>query len=295
MSTELYKSLENQKVLISGATGFIGASLLLQLLELGCDVTCVNSSNPLNEKYKNLKVTHVTYSNSIVSIEPAFRKGTFYAIFHLAGYQALDLNSETLNTTLNSNIMFGCHLLELARQYNTEHFLYAESFFQFDEQGSYLPRNIYAASKQAFSDMLLSYSINGMKCTSLVLFDVYGPLDSRDKLFQRLDQACDSQTELFLTPGMQMHYAIYITDVVSAFCHAATIYSGDAFNRFWVFGEGRTLKSTIELWCKIKEKSLSISWGAVSYFPNQVLKPFTGKKIPGWESQVSLSEGLKKI
>ncbi len=291
----MHKSLTNKKVLITGATGYIGGNLLSHLIELNCDITCVNSSKQPKENSNGFDIENVTYFDSIESLEPAFKKGKFYAIFHLAGFQALNLNSQTLNTTLNSNITFGCHILELSRQYDAEHFIYAESFFQFDQKGDYLPRNLYAASKQAFSDILLSYAINGLKSTSLVLFDVYGPYDSRNKLFNRLDQAFYSQERLLLTPGKQIHYAVYITDVITALCDAAIIQKNNSFDRFWIAGEGLTLKETVELWSKIKQKKLNISWGGVEYFPHQVLNPFIGEKIPGWNAKVKLLEGLKII
>ena len=295
MPASIFQSLPFKKVLITGATGYIGKSLLTKLLELKCDITCLNSSQPLEDDFKNFDVTHITYTGNIASIVPAFENGRFDYIFHLAGYQAKKLNAEELNTTLSSNIIFGSHLLEIARHYDAEHFIYAESFFQFDENGSYMPRNIYAASKQAFSDILLSYSLDGLKSTSLVMFDVYGPADSRDKLFNRLEKASKSSQELALTPGNQKHYAIYISDVVAAFCFAAEDQTTNSFNRYWVAGEGITLKQTIEQWCKIKQKALSIKWGGVDYFPNQVLQPFIGEKVPGWSAEVFLEEGLKKI
>ena len=295
MPNSHYKSLNNKKVLITGATGYIGSNLLLHLLGLDCEIICVNSPKKIKKNFKSPRVQHHTYDGSIQSIEHIFKQGKFYAIFHLAGYQALDLNSDTLNITLNSNILFVCHLLELSRQYDTEHFIYAESFFQFDEKGNYLPRNIYAASKQAFSDMLLSYSINGLKSTSLVLFDVYGPSDQRNKLFNRLDQAFQSKQELLLTPGEQIHYATFISDVISALCFAATLSKKNTFDRYWVCGEGYTLKKTIELWCRIKAKKLNISWGAIDYFPNQILNPYVGKKMPNWTTKIKLREGLRVI
>ena len=295
MPNSTYKSLTGKRVLITGSTGYVGRNLLLCLLELNCEIVCVNSPKKTNKIFKSPKIQNFNYDGSIQSIEHIFKHGRFFAIFHLAGYQALDLNSNTLNITLNSNILFGCHLLELSRQYDTEHFIYTESFFQFDEKGDYLPRNIYAASKQAFSDMLLSYSINGLKSTSLVLFDVYGPSDERDKLFNRLDNASKTQDELMLTPGEQIHYATFISDVISAICHVAVLKKENTFDRYWVYGEGFTLKRTIEIWSEIKAINLNISWGAIDYFPNQILNPYVGKKIPNWSAKIKLHEGLSII
>jgi len=295
MLNSVYKSLTNKKVLITGATGYIGSNLLLCLSELNCEIVCVNSPRKTKKILKSPKIQNFTYEGSIQSIEHIFKQGRFFAIFHLAGYQALDLNNDTINITLNSNILFGCHLLELSRKYDAEHFIYTESFFQFDEKGDYLPRNIYAASKQAFSDILLSYSINGLKSTSLVLFDVYGPSDKRNKLFNRLDNASKTKEELMLTPGEQIHYATFISDVISAICDAAILNKKNTFDRYWVYGEGFTLKKTIEIWSKIKAKKLNISWGGIDYFPNQILNPYVGKKLPNWSAKIKLDEGLSII
>ena len=37
------------KILLTGATGYIGSNLVSQLIRLNCDITCVNSSKQLKE------------------------------------------------------------------------------------------------------------------------------------------------------------------------------------------------------------------------------------------------------
>ena len=44
-----------------------------------------------------------------------------------------------------------------------------------------------------------------------------------------------------------------------------------------------------------KAKKLNISWGAIDYFPNQILNPYVGKKIPNWSAKIKLDEGLSII
>ena len=53
------------------------------------------------------------------------------------------------------------------------------------------------------------------------------------------------------------------------------------------------LKKVIDKWMISTQHKPRILWGELEYFPNQILKPHIGEKIPGWKIQIKLEEGLK--
>ena len=46
---------------------------------------------------------------------------------------------------------------------------------------------------------------------------------------------------------------------------------------------------------KIRGVHLNINWGAKAYSAGQIMKPFVGKTLPGWEPSIDFEAGLKKI
>ena len=298
MNNTNFEDLRGSKVLITGAFGFIGKHLLQKLIELECKIIAPLSQNS-SSKIDNAPTGNVTYPIYDGTYESLsfLENTTIDFIFHLASYQSSNEEITEIEKMIDSNINYGIHVLKLARKCDCKLFINTESYFQFDEEGSYWPRNIYSASKQAFTDILQVFNKDGLAVTSLVLFDVYGPDDQRDKIFSRLKNAYLKNKELSMTPGLQTHYCVHVSDVVSAFCLTTSIMKIKEIrlNRYWVVGKGETLKSVIEKWCSVFECYPKVLWGEIEYFPNQILTPFVGEKIPGWKAQITLEEGLKSI
>ena len=98
-----------------------------------------------------------------------------------------------------------------------------------------------------------------------------------------------------MTKGEQEHYCVHVIDVVNAYCQVVKNYSTNqsAFKRYWVAGKGLSLKKVIDKWMISTQHKPRILWGELEYFPNQILKPHIGEKIPGWKIQIKLEEGLK--
>lgn len=74
------------KVLVTGASGFIGSSLVDKLLELGFDVTAAIRSKTSKKYLKNqkLKFTELDYDN-VNSMRKIILENKYNIIFHLAG------------------------------------------------------------------------------------------------------------------------------------------------------------------------------------------------------------------
>ena len=187
---ENFRELTGTKVLITGSTGYIGSNLLRRLKDLDCKIFAPISELSF-EKISNTKtksIQYISYDGTYESLKELEDVDIDY-VFHLAAYQGDDKNEDDINQMIDSNFRFGFHVLQICKKVNPRLFINTDSYFQFDDKGKKWPRNIYSITKQAFSDILESSGTKNFKICSLVLFDVYGPKDPRNKIFTRLEKA----------------------------------------------------------------------------------------------------------
>ena len=83
---------------------------------------------------------------------------------------------------------------------------------------AYRPLNLYAATKQAFSDLMAYYTDAGLlRAVTLVLSDTYGPDDHRPKVLNLIRDAALKGETIALSDGEQDYDVVHIDDVVRAF------------------------------------------------------------------------------
>jgi nucleoside-diphosphate-sugar epimerase len=161
--------------------------------------------------------------------------------------------------------------------------------------------SLYAATKQAFEDILAFYTdATPLRVISLHLFDTYGPDDPRPKLIQLLLKAARGGPGLSMPEGKQLLDFVHVDDVVNAFLLAAArLERGDgAPNETFAVsaGERLSLRDLVALVERLVGHSLPVEFGARPYRAREVMQPWTrGEPIPGWAPQTSLESGLRRL
>ncbi len=278
---------------ISGISGYTGSHLAQSLVKQGWNVIgLVRETSRLPAHLNNIP-THI-YKGDVASLVPAFAQAD--VVFHLAAH----LNAkpgEEHQKMLDANITFGVHMLDAMLQGPCRNFINTGTFWQQAENAGYQPMNFYAATKQAFSDILSWYAAgHGVKAVTLQMYDIYGPNDSRPKIFTQLKNA--GSGELPMSGGEQKLFPVFIDDVVQAYVAAhKNIASGHAV--YSVAGEAFTLRSMVGAWVKAAlDRGLQtpkLAWGKLPYRDGQIMNPFKGKVLPGWQPKVSLHEGISRL
>ena len=136
-----------------------------------------------------------------------------------------------------------------------------------------------------------------IRATTLILYDTFGGEDTRDKLWHRLTTAGPG-TSFRLSPGNQTIHLVHIDDVVRAFLLAAELLqvSADSEPMYTVHSsEPRALRSLVEELDSKAALDLDLQWGALPYWEGQVLEPWVGKPLPGWESKISVPDALVQL
>ena len=281
---------QGQRVLVSGATGFIGSELAESLVQHGAHVTAITRSKPINGAIDWIQVTETEQfpNDQIEKCRPE-------TIFHLATRFQAAHNPSDINALIRSNVEFGVQLLESSKNLEAR-FINVSSSWQHYEGKQYSPVSLYAATKQAFADIALYYSETGLDLRDLAIYDTYGPTDKRNKLIRLLLLAASTGTPIDMGEGNQLINLLYITDVVHAIMQIAegSIEHNDAPHAFVARAEKSTsireLVQTIE---RVTGRPINARWGARPERPREMLTDWQfGQALPHWKPQVTLEDGL---
>lgn len=290
------------KALVSGATGFVGRHLVRHLISKGwlVDILVRPSSN-LKCLGEDLSYGVYVYDGGLDSVHAAIAKGTPDVVFHLATHFVAEHSSSDIDSMLEGNIRFGVQLLQAMSEGGVRTFVNTGTSWQNFNDRSYRPVNLYAATKQAFEDLLAYYTdACGFRAVTLRLFDTYGPDDPRRKLFSALRNIAYTNTPLRMSPGEQKIDLVYIDDVVCACEIAARTAQKMDESGHQIFAVSsanlQSLKSVVETYESVIGKSLNISWGGRDYREREVMEPWGyGTPLVGWVPRVSLEEGIRKM
>jgi len=191
-----------QRVLVTGAAGFIGMHTARALLDAGAAVTGVDDFDPYYDvTLKQARVATLAghprfHFERLDLAEPdataaLFRDGAFDGVVHLAAQPGVRHSLIAPDKYLRNNVVAFGHVLEGCRHHAVKHLVYASSSSVYganhtlpfsEDQRVDLPVSLYAATKAADELMAHSYShLFRLPTTGLRFFTVYGPWGRPDQ------------------------------------------------------------------------------------------------------------------
>jgi nucleoside-diphosphate-sugar epimerase len=295
--------MKQRIALVTGGTGFTGSNLIRRLTSNGWRVHVIVRSNsnlsPLDSLSKQLHIhSHDGSTSGMIEILNIAKPDV---VFHLASLVLTQHKPIDLLSLLQSNIIFATQLAEAMAESNTHNLINTGTFWQHYENKDYSPTSLYAATKQAYEDILQYYvEAKNFKVITLTLFDSYGPGDPRQKLFKLLKDATKSRQTLLMSPGEQLMDLVHIDDVVEAYVIAANLLlecKVASHERYSVSsGKPVKLKELVCIYEKVANTTIPIQWGGRSYRDREVMIPWSrGIPLPDWKPNISLFEGIKTV
>ena len=282
-------------ILVTGATGFIGTNLTRELRKQH-NLFVLGQFEGDPEK---LGLPGITMTDDIQQLAGYIKDNNIEGVIHLASLYLTVHTPEQVKDLVSSNVYFGTAVLEAASLAGcVKWFLNTGSIWQnYNSKGTeYNPVNLYAASKQAFIDMAKYYSdVFGIRFCTLKLCDTYGPNDTRKKLFKLFKDYSESGDVLKMSPGEQKLDLIYITDIIAGFSRLVELLANDGeLADEYVLTSGRQipLKDLAQLFCDVSGRNLNIEWGGRPYRDREVMVPWKGTPVPGWQAVVGIREGI---
>ncbi len=293
-------------VLLTGGTGYLGARVARRLLADGFAVTLLaRAASSLTE----LERIGIANRVAVARLSPDWREiratvaaSRPVAAVHLAAKTTDGDSAEELRRFLEANVTLPTLLLGALRDAGARAFVNTGTGGQTSaptrRPDGYAPYNFYAATKQAFEDLLESFCVTGMAASTLRLFDTYGPGDTRGKVVELLARAVLGGTKLEMSPGMQVIDLVHADDVAAAFSVALgrLLAGGRGHAVHGVSGTRLDLRTLASRLSVLARRPSAIHWGGLAYRPREVMLPWTGfAPLPGWRPQVPLDDGLREV
>lgn len=292
--------VQRQCALVTGATGFIGSHLVEHLRAAGWEVhMLVRPSAAQSGNFPKGVQCH-SYGGKMVDVVEAFERAKPNVVFHLASLFLVQHTPAQVASMIEANLLLGTHLLQGMSDTGVKLLVNTGTSWQHFHTDTYRPVNLYAATKQAFEDILAYYAdADGIRAITLLLFDSYGPGDTRKKILRILIDCLETNEELQLSPGHQILDLAHVDDLCDAFLYAAKLLSNSAHPAFASYavsgGQRMSLREIVAALEEAAGRPLRIAWGARPYREREVMRLWDGPPMPGWQPQVSLAQGLKEL
>jgi nucleoside-diphosphate-sugar epimerase len=233
-------------VVVTGASGFVGANLVRHLASTGDDVHLL--LRPQSKAWRldgfSAYQRHDIDLSDTAALTALFNELRPDAVLHLAAYGAYASQAD-VRFAVRTNVESAIALMEAARAAGVARFLNAGSSSEYgykdhapDEYEAVAPNSLYAVTKVAATNYgrYLAASA-GFHVTTLRLYSVYGPFEEPTRLIPTLIvRGADGTLPPLVSPATARDY-IYVDDVVAAFAaiRAADIPPGNVYN----VGSGR--------------------------------------------------------
>ena len=233
----------SEKILITGAAGFIGAALSQYYCHQGQQVVGIDNLNDYydvslkqyrlglldNDGFDFQKIDLVDYQ----ALNALFEKNEFKTVIHLAAQAGVRYSLENPSAYVDSNLSGFVNMLEMCRHHDVEHFVFASSSSVYGankrmpfsiEHNVDHPVSLYAATKKSNELLAHSYAhLYNLACTGLRFFTVYGPWGRPDMAYYKFTRSilAGESIEVFNYGDMRRDFT-YIDDIVDGIVKVAS-------------------------------------------------------------------------
>jgi len=282
------------KIVVTGATGFLGSHLLRALHGEGHELTILKRNASSTERIGDFLQDVVSYDLDTGSLEEIFRsKGTYDAIIHTA--TCYGRGREPASAIQAVNVDFPLRLLEAGAMAGVDTFFNADTSLPAD-------MSFYALSKHHFKEWGKIFAGKRMiRFVNVKLEYFYGVGDDGTKFVSSVIRGClNNLPELALTAGEQQRDFIHVDDVSSVYLlllrKAAEIDAN--FQEYQVgSGEPVRVRDLVEMIHDFSSSKTVLNFGAVPYRKNEVMvsrADISALADLGWSCGMSLSDGIRK-
>jgi nucleoside-diphosphate-sugar epimerase/glycosyltransferase involved in cell wall biosynthesis len=296
-------------ILVTGASGFIGANLYKVIAAVRGDVYAVVN------RQKGWRLTDVKDErviavdlNDFAAAKNLVNSVLPQTVFDCVAYGSYSFEEDT-NLIYQTNFQAIVNLVSLLAAQPFVAYVHAGSSSEYgtncaapSEDSVCEPNSQYAVSKVAIAGYLrFMGKQREFPCVNLRLYSVYGPLEDTSRLFPNLlRQALDGKLPQLVDPSISRDF-IHVDDVCVAFVIAAVKMQPGIYGENFNIGTG--IKTTIAELVAVTRKTFGVlaepqfgsmelrAWDLTDWYAD----PRKAIDQLGWEPQVKLEEGLRSM
>jgi len=300
--------LAGKRVLVTGASGFLGFAVVRRLLSQQAIVTALSRSlGRLSEipgggfEFAQCDLSNARESvRTMAAFEPEI-------LIHFAAHPDARESFSHAEKCIQANTLTTLNALEAFRLSSGKLFIYGDSCkvygncdMPYCEALPAQPISAYAIAKSAGWQLCELYSrIHELQTVSIRPTMIYGPRQSFNLISFVVDSVLDGKSEIVLDGGSQTRDPLYVDDAVAAFLSAAVL-GPDLSGRVVNIGGGneRSVIEITELVLEVMDADLKVVEAPGRTRPTEMKRSYCDNKeslrMLGWEPRVSLREGLTR-
>ncbi|HLJ57342.1 MAG TPA: NAD-dependent epimerase/dehydratase family protein [Chthonomonadaceae bacterium] len=234
-------------ILVLGASGFVGAHVLLSLLEVRSDVVGTCSRLPAwrlaGVPDAQVRVVDLLVESNLDALLDSVNPRTVFDCVAYGGY-SFERDSALIYKT---NFLMISDLVARLAKRKIACYVHSGSSSEYGDNASGPaermfpePNSDYAVSKVATANLLYFYGKKrGLPCANLRLYSVYGPLEDSSRLIPNIvRRGLEGGYPELVSPAISRDF-VYISDVVSAFVCAALNLTEEQYGESFNIGSGR--------------------------------------------------------
>jgi nucleoside-diphosphate-sugar epimerase len=287
----------NQRVMVTGASGFLGSHLCRRLRDGGAEIYAISRSahEDAGNRFRWLQVDLNNISavhRTLLGIRPD-------VVFHLSGIASAVSGLELVLPTLHSLLVSTVNLLTVAAEVGIARVVLLGSLQEpIPDHADPTPSSPYAAAKWASSAYGRMFCrLYGLPVVNVRVFQTYGPGQDVRKLIPYVTLALLRQQSPELSSGIWEADWIYIDDVISGLVAATQV--RDIPEHTIDLGSGSliSVRDIVGHLVHLTRSPVTPVFGAL---PDRPLEPVRvadlaeAQSALGWRPTVSMIEGLRR-
>ena len=306
-------SFKNKKILVTGASGFIGSHLVKYLIKQKAKVYIIVKYNSVIE---NIRLKN--YWNKINVIESdlrnldsilKFNSLKFEIIYHLAAYNHVGDSFGNYQESFSSNLISTCNLIEYgpySRKFiymSTSEVYGKQEKIPFDENNLPHPISPYSVSKYAgelYTQMFKSIIKNPKRRIFNICraFNTFGPFQSEKAVIPEIINKALLGIDILATKGLQTREFNYVDNIVDGVIKLSLLDKTLEKTINIGCGQDIRIKDLIQKILKLTKSNSRLYLGGLDERPTEILKMKAkntyAKKYLKWEPKIKFDEGLIK-
>ncbi len=272
-----------KKVLITGATGFIGSNLLSKLQdEIDISVLALKRSSSSGPVFQ-LNKEPEWLSSELENVQSESLKSVEILV-HLAAHSA-NTPYDNLENCIKYNYENPILLFQKAYENGIKRFIVTGTCFEYGESCNHydylptdaplIPNNSYAQSKTMFFNWLKDWCVGKeIQIVYLRLFQVFGPGEQSSRLWPMIIDSAQQNKDIILSPGEQIRDFIHVNDVVSKILDKIKEekVSWGLLSENVGTGHGITVREFVERWYNSLDGKGKLKFGELPYKPGEYMR-----------------------
>lgn len=292
-----------RNVIVTGANGFIGKTLVNALLENGNHVVAldIRFDDVLSQ---DERITCVNVLNKEVNeIKDEIPKQEYMCFFHLAWAGTSGPSRADYAVQLN-NVKLACDYVKLCSEIGCKRVVYASSInemetYEYLQSDNIKPSGGYIYGTGKLAAHLMGETIanlNGIEFIPVIITNIYGVGEKSARMIYTAISKLIHKEHCSFTAGYQTYDFIYITDAINSIIAVAE--RGKAFNRYYIgSGEPKPLREFLLELRDIVDPDAEIGLGDIPFQGVDIsYDQFDLKKVErdtGYKNKITFTEGIR--